>query len=208
MTTEIAKSSENKSAAANGWEIFKVSFPIITAIVTAVLTLLVWFTQQKIEQKVDNNQLLLQAQLETQQTQLRAQLALKEEYYKRRLTIYENACRQVADAQASLADVGITDEGGLRATNVVNELDKLRRSNQLYWSRQVDVSLDKLWSLGICRVGSRPCELPDGKVLEVDALSGEITNAVVVLQDQMKTDLDVLELAKALQVSKASPENK
>jgi len=66
MTTEIAKSSENKLAAANGWEIFKVSFPIITAIITAVLTLLVWFTQQKIEQKVDNNQLLLQAQLETQ----------------------------------------------------------------------------------------------------------------------------------------------
>jgi len=30
----------------------------------------------------------------------------------------------------------------------------------------------------------------------------------VVLQDQMKTDLDVLELAKALQVSKASPETK
>jgi hypothetical protein len=70
------------------------------------------------------------------------------------------------------------------------------------------VSLDKLWSLGICRVGSRPCELPDGKVLEVDALSGEITNVVVVLQDQMKTDLDVLELAKALQVSKTSPETK
>lgn len=189
---------ENKPAARN-WEIFKVSFPVITAVVTAFLTLLVWFTQQKIEQKVDDNQLLLQAQLQTQQTQLQAQLALKEEFYKRRLTIYENACRQIADAQTSLADVGMNPESDLRATNLVNDLDRLRRGNQLYWSKQVDVYLDKLWSLGICRVGSRPCELPDGKVLEVDALSGEITNSVASLHEQMKTDLNVLELAKALQ---------
>jgi len=102
---------------------------------------------------------LLQDQLQTQQTQLRAQLALKEEYYKRRLTIYENACKQIVDAQTSLADVGTTDESGLRAINLVKELDRLRRGNQLYWSKEVDVFLDKLWSLGICQVGSRPCDL-------------------------------------------------
>lgn len=193
MTSEISKSS------ASGWEIFKVSFPVITAVATAALTLLVWLTQQKIEQKVDDNQLLLQAQLQTQQTQLQAQLALKEEFYKRRLTIYENACRQIADAQASLADVGTTDESVLRATNLVNDVDRLRRGNQLYWSKQVDVYLDKLWSLGICRVGSRPCELSDGKVLEVNALPEEITTSVASLHEQMKTDLNVMELAKALQ---------
>ena len=176
--------------------------------ITAVLTLLVWLTQQTIEQKVDNNQVLLQDQLQTQQTQLRAQLALKEEYYKRRLTIYENACKQIVDAQTSLADVGTTDESGLRAINLVKELDRLRRGNQLYWSKEVDVFLDKLWSLGICQVGSRPCEVSEGKVLAVEALPEEISNVVGALHEQMRADLDVSELAKGLQVSKASPATK
>jgi hypothetical protein len=209
MTPEITKSSENKPAAGSSiWEFFRVSFPVITAVVTALLTLLVWFTQQSIEQKVDKNQLSLQAQLQAQQTQLQAQLALKEEYYKRRLTIYENACRQIADAQTSLSDVGTTDESVLRATNLVNDLDRLRRGNQLYWSKPVDVALDKLWSLGICRVGSRPCEVSEGQVLNVEALPDAITHAVVDLHEQMKTDLDVPELAKGLQVSQASPGQK
>ena len=200
---------ENKPAASGRiWEFFKVSFPVITAVITAVLTLLVWLTQQTIEQKVDNNQVLLQDQLQTQQTQLRAQLALKEEYYKRRLTIYENACKQIVDAQTSLADVGTTDESGLRAINLVKELDRLRRGNQLYWSKEVDVFLDKLWSLGICQVGSRPCEVSEGKVLAVEALPEEISNVVGALHEQMRADLDVSELAKGLQVSKASPETK
>jgi len=196
---------ENKPNASDRiWEFFRVSFPVITALVTAALTLLVWFTQQTIEQKVDNNQLLLQNQLQTQQAQLQAQLVLKEEYYKRRLTIYENACKQIADAQTSLADVGTTDESGLRALNLVKELDRLRRGNQLYWSKEVDASLDKLWSLGICQVGSRPCEVSEGKVLAVETLSDEITNVVGALHEQMKADLDVSELAKGLQVAKAS----
>src|SRR5215217_380887 len=196
---------ENKPNASDRiWEFFRVSFPVITALVTAALTLLVWFTQQTIEQKVDNNQLLLQNQLQTQQAQLQAQLVLKEEYYKRRLTIYENACKQIADAQTSLADVGTTDESGLRALNLVKELDRLRRGNQLYWSKEVDASLDKLWSLGICQVGSRPCEVSDGKVLAVETLPDEITNVVGALHEQMKADLDVSELAKGLQVAKAS----
>jgi hypothetical protein len=210
MTPEVTKISANKPTRSSWiWEFFKVSFPVITALVTTGLTLLVWFTQQKIEQKVNDNQMLLEAQLQTQQTQLQAQLALKEEFYKRRLTIYENACRQIADAQTSLADVGTTDKSVIRATNMVNNLDKLRRGNQLYWSKQVDMHLDKLWNLGICRVGSRVCELPEGKVLEVEALPQEITNAVVVLHEQMKTDLNVLELAKALQEARqASQETK
>jgi hypothetical protein len=155
-----------------------------------MLTLIVWFTQHKIEQKVDNNQLSLQAQLQTQQTQLQAQLALKEEFYKHRLMIYENACRQIADAQTSLADVGTTHESETRALNLVNDLDKLRRGNQLYRSKQVDEYLDKLWSLGICRAGSKPCEI-EGSTLQVDALPQEITKAVGVLHEQMKTDLEV-----------------
>lgn len=195
MTPEITKSSENNSAA-SGWEIFKVSFPVVTALITAALTLLVWFTQQKIVQKVDDNQAQLQAQLQNQQALLKSQLALKEEYYKRRLTIYENACRQIADAQTSLVDVGTTPESDHRATNLVNDLDRLRRGNQLYWSKEVDVYLDELWTLGICRVGGRPCELVPGQVLGVDDLPKEISNAVVALHEQMKSDLDVTEFAK------------
>lgn len=210
MTPEVAKPSEHKTTGSNwNWESFKAKFPAITALVTAVLTFLVWFTQQKIEQKIDTNQLSLQAQLQVQQVQLQAQLALKEELYKRRLDRYEDACRQIADAQIALADVGTTDESLMRATNLVNALDKLRRGHQLYWSKQVDVSLDKLWSLGICRVGSRPCELAEGKVLDVEALPKEITKAVVDLHEQMKTDLNILELARALQeISKTSQETK
>lgn len=208
MTPEVAKPLEDKLTESKSIsESFKAKFPAITALFTAALTFVVWFSQQKIEQKIDNNQIVLQAKLEAQQVQLQAHLALKEELYKRRLTLYEDACRQIADAQIALADVGTTDKSVIRATNLVNALDKLRRGHQLYWSKQVDGSLDKLWSLGICRVGSRPCELPEGKVLDVEALPQEITNAVMDLHEQMKRDLNILELAKALQeISRGSQE--
>lgn len=210
MTPEVAKPLEDKLTGSN-WssEGFKARFPAVTALFTAVLTFVVWFSQQKIEQKIDNNQIVLQSKLEAQQVQLQAHLALKEELYKRRLNLYEDACRQIADAQIALADVGTTDESVIRATNLVNALDKLRRGHQLYWSKQVDGALDRLWSLGICRVGSRPCELPEGKVLDVDSLPQEITNAVMDLHEQMKSDLNILELAKALQeIGKGSQETK
>jgi hypothetical protein len=194
--------AQSKPSRIDWLEVIKVGFPLVFGFI-------IWNAQTRIQEKVDGNTLLIQDQLQAQQALRQAQLALKEEYHKRRLTIYENACKQIAETENSLADVGMTTESVTHAIDLIGKLDKLRKGNRLYWSPQLDVHLDKLWRLGICKVQGVPCEYSTGEVLDVDALPQEIAKQVTGVHEQMKEDLDIPEMAKALHMAnKAAREDK
>ena len=187
-------------------EALKTWLPVISSVGTAALTavfgFIIWNAQRYVQASVDNNNALIEQQNKIQLAQLQAQLALKETFYKRRLEVYEQACQQIAAAENVLAGVGVSKEGSDKATDLVASLDNFRRGNQLYWSQPLDKDLSQLWGLGIKKL--KKSGAPEG-----DALSGEITKAVAALHAQMKTDLNVIELAKTLQeANRTSPEGK
>ncbi|HWS86697.1 MAG TPA: hypothetical protein VN282_07020 [Pyrinomonadaceae bacterium] len=180
----------------------KIGAPAATAIlsagVTAVFGLFIWNAQKSIEGQVDRNNELLRQQYQIQLAQLQAQLSLKETFYKKRLDTYDEACKRIASAQNVLADVGVTKEDSDKATDLVAELDRFRRGNQLYWSQPLDNHLEELWGLGIRKL--RTSGAP-----EDDGLSAEIAKEVKALHEQMKKDLNVAELAKTLQDAAETP---
>ncbi|HEX8146104.1 MAG TPA: hypothetical protein VF591_02790 [Pyrinomonadaceae bacterium] len=168
-----------------GSEKLKTWLPLVLpALATSVFGFLVWNAQTAIQQKVDN----IEQQNKVQLAQFQSQLSLKEDFYKRRLEVYEKACQQIAEAEASLADYGATDEASKRATDVVKALYRFRKGNQLYWSGQLDQHLDELWELGIRKL--RPPQGPEAEQL-AEQLNAEIAQEIKELHAQMMIDLNV-----------------
>jgi hypothetical protein len=117
------------------------------------------------------------------------QLALKEEFYKRRLTVYENACRQIADTKTALDKAGTTPEFDTQAHAMMAELNKLRTGNMLYWSPDLEKQLGKFWWSGINKLRGKF----DDKQFE-DTILSEIAE----LHEQMRQDLQLKEIGRIL----------
>src|SRR5437016_11396339 len=73
------------------WQIFIV---ILTPLATAVLGGLVWLWQSQLQQHIDE-----------QTRELTTRLALTEEFYRRKLTVYEKVHQQTTDLTNALNDV-------------------------------------------------------------------------------------------------------
>ena len=110
------------------------------------------------------------------------QLALGEEYYKRRLAVYENACLQIAETQTALDRAWMTPEDETQAINMMAEFDKLRRVNTLYWSADLDKQLGALWSLGIVKLQAKNVD---------NQLEDTLTTEIAHLHTQMRQDLQL-----------------
>ena len=111
------------------------------------------------------------------------QLALGEEYYKRRLVVYENACRQIAETKTALDQAGMTPEYETQAHTMMAEFDKLRKVNTLYWSPDLEKQLDALWKLGIKKLRFKTFD--DNQVEET------LTSEIAQLHTQMRQDLQL-----------------
>lgn len=148
---------------------------LLPILVTAGIGFYISNEQTKIQIAVDQNNQFLQMQL-----------ALKEEYYKRRLTVYENACRQIAETKAALDHAGTTPRYEAQAATMMAELDKLRKVNTLYWSPNLEEHLAKLWWLGIDQLR--------GKKLD----DNQFEDALMKLHAQMRQDLQLQEIGKIL----------
>jgi hypothetical protein len=158
------------------WELAKILLPTVF---TTLIGFGIWNEQTKIQTAVDiNNQYL------------RTQLALGEEYYKRRLTIYADACRQIAETKSALDQAGTTPEFETHAITTMAELDKLRKVNTLYWSSNLEKQLGKLWRLGIDKLRDRK--------FDDNQLEDKITSEIAELHDQMRQDLQLSEIGRAL----------
>jgi hypothetical protein len=182
---------------------------VIPALATAVFGLVSWGIQWSITQRVDNAQRAIQQQIEVksqeleqrnrvQLAQLQSQLSVREEFYKRRLAVYQTACERIAETESSLADYGVPGQSQKQATDAVKALNRFKRGNQLYWSQQLGQQLDKLWELGITKM-----KFPEA---DDEQLNEAIAKEISDLHEQMKQDLDVPGMSKAYQDSIKLPQ--
>jgi hypothetical protein len=176
MNADQNTSSSSADYSSPKWELTKLLLPTLA---TAVIGFGIWNEQTKIQTAVDmNNQYL------------RTQLALGEEYYKRRLTVYADACRQIAETKSALDQAGTTPEFETHAITTMAEFDKLRKVNTLYWSPDLEKQLGKLWWLGIDKLR--------GRKFDDSQLEDKITTEIAELHQQMRQDLQLPEIGKAL----------
>jgi hypothetical protein len=171
-----ADSSESQVKPWQGW-IFELVKLAVPSLITIIFGYYIYVVQTDIKAKVDTNQ-------ETLRSQLAFQSALKEEFYKRRLSVYENACRELANAQAALNNAGNTTEAETQAFDIIAKFDQLNKGNSLYWSHDLQDGLDAFWTLGVDKLRFKKWD---------DAEANEkISKGIAALHQQMKTDLNVL----------------
>jgi L-lactate utilization protein LutC len=149
------------------WELTKLLLPTLA---TALIGLFIWNEQTKIQIAVDQNKQAMQMQLDQEA-----------EYYKRRLTAYETACRQIAETKTALDQAWITRKDETQAHAMMTELYKLRQANTLYWSPALEKQLEKLWESAIIKLRFK-------KFVD-NQLEDTLTSEIAQLHTQMRQDL-------------------
>ena len=177
MSAEIvslAPASEANKKTTWAQDLYKVLIP---SVVTTVFGFLIWNAQTQIGKDVASGNQLLQSQM-----------ALKEEFYKRRLTKYEEACKGVTDVRHALDEaVDAAPDSQSHAMEKLAALETLNKSNALYWSDNLDKRLGNLWLLGIDKLRYR--QFAD------KTANDNIRNEIAGLYRQMKDDLAVNEMS-------------
>jgi hypothetical protein len=161
---QVSKAEKKKTRSVN------LANALIPSVVSAIVGFFIWNVQNDIQRTVtDSNQVL------------QTQLALKEEFYKRRLTIYEEACKNIASVKQALDKAESTPQNKTQAMKKIEELYMLNAGNTLYWSDDVEKRLGALWALSIDKLRG-----------EKDA-DENIRIEISGLHRQMKDDLNVKE---------------
>ena len=176
MSTESVTTG---SSAKESWmfELTKIGLPTILSLITAVFGYYIYGRQTDIQAKVDSSQEILRSQLAFQST-------LKEEFYKRRLVVYENACKELAAAEAALNNAGSgATEDKTHAIDAFIKFEQLNKGNAIYWSPPLHDGLTQFWALGTRTL--RTDNYDDS------GQSEEISKEIALLHEQMKKDLNV-----------------
>ena len=174
-TANITSTRLAHNSSALLWEILKVTIP--TAF-TALVGLYIWNVQTEIKNKVDQNSQLLQTRL-----------ALSEEFYKRRLDVYQDACKRVASVKEALDQASVEDmKTETQAIDSLAELDRFNKTNTLYMSDDLEKGLSDLWSSGIVLLRSQNSDDTTAR----DGLKSKILD----LHTRMKDDLHVKEIGQ------------
>lgn len=186
MSAEIVSLAPPREASKRETWIQDLTKILIPSAITTVFGFLIWNAQTEIQQKVTNSNQILQSQI-----------ALKEEFYKRRLTKYEEACKSVTDVRHALDEaVEEAPDSQSHAMERLAALDTLNKSNALYWSDDLDKRLSTLWSLGIDKLRYR--QFAD------KTANDNIRDEIAGLFRQMKDDLAVKEMSRLPQQQKKS----
>jgi hypothetical protein len=169
----------------------KVVLPII---LTTSLGFFVWYGQNKIQAKVDNNKTEIQSKVDENNRLLSTRLALTEEFYKRRLNAYEKTCGEIANLRASLDRLRELEDNpdvGQQAFASVRAVNDLRKSDLLYLSNDFKNDLADLWGYGIDRM---KVNADDDSALEL--AMGKINDQITKLEERMRLDLQTREIGQ------------
>jgi hypothetical protein len=171
-----ANRTESDSNAKAGWisELLKLAVP---SLITIFFGFIIYGMQTDIKAKVDSNQEVLR-------NKLAFQAALKEEFYKRMLSRYEDACVQLAITEAALNNAGSqTTEDETQAIDAFIKFEQLNKGNTIYWSPDLQKGLTQFWATGLGKIKEKKWNDRD--------VDQQILNEIMALHTQMKNDLDV-----------------
>lgn len=173
--------TDAKNEATKNWKVFVVVLPII---LSTALGLMVWRAQTKIQSDISNSSAHLQSRLETGS-------ALTQEFYKKRLEIYDETHKKMALLVDALQSARINRESVGVASDSLKSLNQTYRINNLYVSNEVAKELQQLWRLGI----DMPSLRPSGKTT-----MNEILTQISRVEEQMKSDLGVKSLGEITKI--------
>jgi hypothetical protein len=168
---EVIKDATQSNRA---WDILKIVLPVL---LTTILGFLIWYTQTKIQHKVEENSRLLSTRL-----------ALTEEFYRHKLKTYEDTCAEIARLRESLERYGdkeVDPEVGAQATDSMAAVDRLSKSEFLYLSDTFKTRLSDLWQIGRIRMETN----------EEGELRKQLADQIELLRLEMNSDLHTKELS-------------
>jgi hypothetical protein len=171
----IITAIKEASASNRAWDILKAVLPIL---LTTLLGFWVWYTQNKIQSKVEESNRLLSTRL-----------ALTEEFYKRKLNQYEATSKEIADLEQSLEQYDERESDptiGTRASNSMSAVDRLRKSDFLYLTDKFKGELGDLWDIGIDRMRSNGNDDTE--------IKKKLRDQIKQLKDEMNADLHTSDL--------------
>jgi hypothetical protein len=151
------------------WQLFVATVPVVA---TALLGLFVWWLQLGTNRQIDRSS-----------KQLSTRLALTEEFYKRRFTIYDGADKQMIQLLAAVRNLDRNPNDADKKKEAVILLTRLNvssRTNGLYMTADVSNGLLEVWSTAT----KLPQLNRDGKQT-IDDLSRDIA----AVEAQMKKEL-------------------
>lgn len=169
--------SAGKNEETRKWKVFMVALPII---LSTILGAMIWHTQTRIQNDISNSS-------ETLKSRLATGSALTQEFYKKRLDIYDKTHKEMALLVDAFQSVRINPESFGIASDSLKSLNQTYRINNLYVSNEVAKELQKLWRLGI----DMPSLRPTGKTT-MTAILTQISE----VEEHMKKDLGVEDLGR------------
>jgi hypothetical protein len=149
---------------------------LATALVTAVIGFAGWFAQSTVQQHIDESS-----------RELEARLALTQQFYGRKLAVYESVYQQMAHLADALSAVSLAPHGQKSAVDAGNTLYVAYTTNSLYLSDAVVTELAQL----VDQATRLPSIAPTGKITAQD-----VNNQISLVASQMKKDLGVEELGQ------------
>jgi hypothetical protein len=153
------------------WKIAYIALPVLLGFV-------VWALQLNTNQKIDSTG-----------KKLAARLALTEEFYKKKLGIYEDADKQMATIVETLKDLG-ADPGDLAlrvlAVDNVRKLSDLSRTNKLFLSEDVSEALADVAFSAAGMTNPHPTS-------ETQMLSEKVADAEEIMTEELQGQMDSLD---------------
>jgi hypothetical protein len=165
---ELIKKLESKDP--KGWQLSMALFPVLA---TALLGLLVFYLQKGTNEKIDRASKLLSTRL-----------ALSQQFYQQRFTVYQNADRLMVLLLASVNNLDRNPddlEKKKEAADVLVQLYGSSRTNSFYMTPETSRGLAQVWSIGI----QLPQLMKDGGTGQISDLDA----AIAVVEAQMRKEL-------------------
>jgi hypothetical protein len=173
--------SGKKDKEGKGWKTFMAVLPVI---LTAALGIWIWQVQKNIETKISENN-----------ERLKTELALKEEFYKKKLATYEKTHEQMSQFIGALENAQVNPNGISSANDSIRNLYKDYSSHSLYMSNAVVNELEELCDLG----SDLPVLRLEGKGT---ATMDQVIEQLSKVETKMREDLHVDEIGQISEIIK------
>jgi hypothetical protein len=169
-TVQNAAGQETSATESKWWKLLLALLPaMLPTLATLFIGYAIWQRQTQIQKGVDEGKVILTSHL-----------AMKEEFFKRKLTVYENVHSQITRLVAELNTIEVDPKQDEAVAGVLSEFNDSLEKSRFYINDNTHDALDQLREYGL-RVLSK----------EKGCTTGEFMNKVVLVEKMMATDLDV-----------------
>jgi hypothetical protein len=172
-------------------QVRKLLWVAVPSIASAVLSLMIWTAQSKVQQRMDENSKYLSTQL-----------SLTQDLYKKKLAAYEETYHNVAFLVEALSHAKTSVQSKTQAMDRLQALQVSYRQNKLYMSDPLYKGLDDLWDTG----ASLEVLRTDAEESGNDGLV-ELYSKAKFVENLMKKDLYMEEMDQAILAINSKPAN-